>query len=159
MQIIESGNIFESEAQTLVNTVNCVGVMGKGLALQFKRRYPHMFRVYEDLCHKQLFDIGKLWLYKTEHKWVLNFPTKYDWRQPSKEEYLEEGLQKFMQTYQLRGITSVAFPLLGASNGKIDPNRSLEIMRKYLDECNIPVSIYLSYNKEVPGLFEQETGI
>lgn len=147
MQIIKSGNIFESNAQTLVNTVNCVGVMGKGIALEFKQRYPHMFSDYEDLCSRQLLDIGKLWLYKTGHKWILNFPTKYDWRQPSKEEYLEQGLEKFMETYKDKKITSVAFPLLGASNGKIDPQRSLEIMRRYLDGCDIPVSVYLSYQK------------
>lgn len=155
MEIIESGNIFDSNAQTLVNTVNCVGVMGKGLALQFKKRFPSMFVEYVKICNKGLLDVGKLWLFKTENRWILNFPTKYDWRYPSKEEYLELGLQKFVDTYQKRGITSVAFPLLGASNGGIDPAISLQIMESYLKQCEIPVSIYLSYNQNDLGLFDE----
>ena len=155
MEIIESGNIFDSNAQTLVNTVNCVGVMGKGLALQFKQRFPAMFREYEKICKKGLLDVGKLWLFKTENRWILNFPTKYDWRNPSKEEYLELGLQKFVDTYKKKGITSVAFPLLGASNGGLEPAISLQIMKNYLEKCEIPVSIYLSYNQNDLGLFDE----
>lgn len=154
MEIIPCGNIFESDTQTMVNTVNCVGVMGKGLALQVKKRYPSMFNAYEQICKEGLLDIGKLWLYKTDHRWILNFPTKYDWRQPSKEEYLEMGLQKFLDSYKNKGITSVAFPLLGASNGGLDPDVSLKIMRRYLDQCEIPVFIYLTYNREEPRLFD-----
>ena len=145
MDIIESGNIFDSKAQTLVNTVNCMGVMGKGLALQFKKKYPDMFVAYERLCKDRLLDIGKLWLYKTDHRWILNFPTKYDWRFPSNEYYLEQGLEKFLDTYKQRGIESIAFPLLGASNGGIEPEASLQIMSKYLQRCEIPVTIYLYY--------------
>ena len=143
MEIIENGDIFSSSSQTLVNTVNCLGVMGKGLALQFKKRYPDMFDAYVDICNRELLSIGKLWLYKTDGKWILNFPTKYDWRLPSKEYYLEAGLEKFMKTYHQRGITSVAFPLLGATNGLIKPELSLNIMIEYLQHCDIPVSIYI----------------
>ena len=153
MEIIEEGNIFDSKAQTIVNTVNCLGVMGKGLALQFKMRYPEMFTAYERICQDRLLNIGKLWLYKTENRWVLNFPTKYDWRKPTEEYYLELGLTKFMETYQQRGITSIAFPLLGASNGGLAPERSFEIMMRYLEECEIPVTIYLSNNSKDPSLF------
>lgn len=145
MEIIELGNIFDSKAQTLVNTVNCMGVMGKGLALEFKKRHPDMFIAYEKICKDRLLDIGKLWLYKTEHRWILNFPTKYDWRLPSVEDYLERGLEKFMATYKQRGIKSIAFPLLGASNGGIAPELSLQIMRHYLEHCEIPVTIFLTY--------------
>ncbi|MCT2561861.1 macro domain-containing protein [Chryseobacterium herbae] len=155
MEIIESGNIFESNAQTLVNTVNCVGVMGKGLALEFKKRYPEMFKKYQQLCNDRLLDIGKLWLYKGQHRWVLNFPTKYDWRQPSTAYYLEKGLDKFMETYRTRGIESIAFPLLGASNGGIPPEVSLKIMTDYLKECDIPVTIYFSYKPKIEELFSK----
>lgn len=147
MEIIVSGNIFDSNAQTLVNTVNCMGVMGKGLALQFKKRYPDMFVAYKKLCENQLLDIGKLWLYKTERRWVLNFPTKYDWRLPSKERYLEQGLEKFLQSYKQRGIESIAFPLLGANNGGITPEVSLQIMSHYLQYCEIPVTIYIAHEQ------------
>ena len=153
MEIVESGNIFDSKAQTIVNTVNCMGVMGKGLALQFKKRYPEMFIAYEQLCKKQLLDIGKLWLYKTDRRWILNFPTKYDWRLPSKESYLEKGLEKFLLTYKQRGIESIAFPLLGANNGGIPPDVSLEIMKRYLKNCEIPVTIYINYKPKEKTLF------
>lgn len=153
MEIIESGNIFESKAQTLVNTVNCIGVMGKGLALEYKKRYPEMFAVYQRLCKDKLLDIGKLWLYKGQNRWVLNFPTKYDWRQPATEYYLESGLDKFMKTYEERNISSIAFPLLGASNGGLAPEVSLKIMKHYLQHCKIPISIYLSYKPIIDELF------
>lgn len=150
MKIIQSGDIFQSEAQTLVNTVNCLGVMGKGLALRFKNEYPEMYVAYVDICERRLLDIGKLWLYKTDEKWILNFPTKYDWKMPTQEQYLELGLQKFLSTYRKKDITSIAFPLLGASNGKLDPKVSLDIMTHYLSQCEIPVTIYLAYeNKKI----------
>ncbi|RLJ69327.1 macro domain-containing protein [Pedobacter alluvionis] len=153
MEIIESGNIFESNAQTLVNTVNCVGVMGKGLALEYKKRYPVMFIEYQRICRGGLLDIGKLWIYKMPHKWVLNFPTKYHWRQPSNEYFLEKGLDKFMETYLDRGIQSIAFPLLGASNGGLAPEVSLRIMTDYLKDCKIPVTLYISYRAKNNELF------
>jgi O-acetyl-ADP-ribose deacetylase (regulator of RNase III) len=153
MKIIEAGNIFDSEAQTLVNTVNCMGVMGKGLALQFKKRYPDMFEAYQKICKHNLLDIGKLWLFKTEHRWILNFPTKYDWRNPSTEYYLQKGLEKFIQTYKQRSIQSIAFPLLGASNGGIDPEVSLKIMVDHLQYCEIPVYIYIKYQPIDKKLF------
>jgi O-acetyl-ADP-ribose deacetylase (regulator of RNase III) len=116
--------------------------MGKGIALEYKLRYPHMFKRYKNLCNRGLLDVGKLWIYKAEDKWILNFPTKKHWRDPSELEYLELGLQKFVDTYKAKGITSIAFPLLGANNGGIPPKTSLEIMKRYLDQCEIPVYIF-----------------
>lgn len=136
------GNIFCSQAQTLVNTVNCVGVMGAGIAFEFRLRYPQMYTQYAQLCERGLLDVGKLWIYKAPERWVLNLPTKQHWRQPSEERFLHAGLSKFMQTYQARGIQSVAFPLLGAQLGGISPERSLAIMQSYLSDCTIPVEIY-----------------
>lgn len=149
LEIIESGDIFQSHAQTIVNTVNCLGVMGKGLALRFKQEYPEMYLAYNSICKQGLLEIGKLWIYKTENKWILNFPTKYDWRLPSKEEYLRMGLQKFILTYKQKKIESIAFPLLGASNGNLSSDVSLRIMQDYLKNCDIPVFIYLNYNQIV----------
>ena len=119
---IIKGNLFSSKCQTLVNTVNCVGVMGAGIALEFKLRYPEMFVRYVEHCRNKQIDIGKLWLYKppqADKQWVLNFPTKRDWKHPSKIEYLQKGLQRFVETYEQRGIQSIAFPILGSQNGKI----------------------------------------
>lgn len=141
---IIKGNIFNTKAQTIVNTVNCVGVMGKGIALVFKLRYPNLFDAYQDLCKRHLMDVGKLWLYKEEVNapWVLNFPTKKHWKDPSEYSYIEAGLQKFLDTYKEKGITSIAFPLLGAHNGGLDANRVMNIMTTYLAQCEIPVEIY-----------------
>lgn len=137
-----TGNIFVSQAQTCVNTINCVGVMGAGIAFEYRLRYPGMFQHYRLLCEQGEIDIGKLWIYKAADRWVLNFPTKKHWRNPSKEEFLHAGLEKFMATYKQRGISSVAFPLLGAQMGGLSAERSLEIMLEHLDGCDIPVEIY-----------------
>lgn len=141
---IIKGNLFTSNCQTLVNTVNCVGVMGAGIALEFRLRYPQMYERYVEICNSNLLDIGKLWLYKSEHRWVLNFPTKKHWKRASKIEFLQLGLQKFVDTYKEKGITSIAFPLLGTLNGGIPENKSLEIMTKHLYKCDdIKIEIYI----------------
>ncbi|MFV0420558.1 MAG: macro domain-containing protein [Dysgonomonas sp.] len=138
------GNIFNTKAQVIVNTVNCVGVMGKGVALVFKLRYPKMFDIYQDYCEQKYIGIGKLWLYKGENDtpWVLNFPTKFHWKYPSKMEYIEKGLSKFVETYKEKEIASIAFPLLGTHNGGLDKQEVLSIMNKHLGKCNIPIEIY-----------------
>ena len=151
-----SGNIFNTRAQVVVNTVNCVGVMGKGIALVYKLRYPKMFDLYQEHCKSKLIGIGKLWLYKGEPDapWVLNFPTKFHWKYPSKLEYIEKGLQKFLDTYKIQGIESIAFPLLGAHNGGLDRDEVYHLMTSYLSKCEIPVEIF-EYDPSAPDdLFE-----
>lgn len=138
------GNIFTSNCQTLVNTVNCVGVMGAGIALEFKYRYPDMFDKYVKYCNDGLIQIGKLWIYDVPNvsQKVLNFPTKQHWKYPSKYEFLEKGLKRFIETYQEKAITSIAFPMLGALNGGLEPEKVLDLMQTYLSQCDIPVEIY-----------------
>lgn len=151
------GNIFNTKSQTIVNTVNCVGVMGKGIALVFKLRYPYMFDIYKGFCKTKQIGIGKLWLYKGEpnEPWVLNFPTKFHWKYPSKIEYIELGLEKFVATYKEKGIISIAFPMLGTYNGGLNKDEVLPIMLQYLETCDIPVEIY-DYDPLVPDdLFEK----
>ncbi len=142
MITVIKGNIFTTKCQTIVNTVNCVGIMGAGIAYEFRLREKKMFIKYQDLCLKKQLDIGKLWLYKTDKIDILNFPTKYDWKYPSKKEYLEQGLQKFISTYKQKGITSIAFPLLGADRGGLNPSVSLDIMTNYLSRCDIDIEIW-----------------
>lgn len=154
MEIIK-GNIFATKCQTIVNTINCVGVMGSGIAYECRLRYPKMFERYSELCKEKLINIGTLWLYKSDDKWVLNFPTKYHWRYESKPEYLEKGLQKFLDTYKEKGIKSIAFPLLGASNGGIPESVSIEIMKRYLEKCDIPVEIYYYDPDAYDDLFQR----
>ena len=149
---IERGKtIFESSAQTLVNTINCVGVMGKGLALEFKNRYPTMFDKYKSFCDKGVFKPGVLWIYKAEDgKWILNFPTKIDWRNPSEMSYIEEGLIKFVEIWKEKGITSIAFPLLGCNNGGLNPDEVIPLMEKYLNQCEgLDATIYDNREPEI----------
>ena len=136
ISIIDNGNIFNSACKTIVNPINCVGVMGKGISLEMKNRFPHMFERYQTLCNKQLITVGKLWLYQNEDgSSILNFPTKKHWRENSQYEFIE--------TYQEKQIKSIAFPLLGCGNGKLNKDAVLNIMMKYIIQCkNIVVEIY-----------------
>lgn len=140
--ILKSGNIFTTQCQTIVNTVNCYGEMGAGIALEFKYCYPEMYSKYVELCKIHEIEVGKLWIYRSPNRWVLNFPTKNHWKYPSKIEYLEAGLSKFLETYKKQGIKSIAFPLLGAQNGGLDADVVKQLMSHYLNQCDIPIEIY-----------------
>jgi len=150
-----TGNLFTSSCQTIVNTVNCVGVMGAGIALECRLRFPEMHENYISLCNEEKIDIGLLWVYKSPKRWILNFPTKKHWKYPSKKEYLHTGLKKFCDTYKEKGIESIAFPLLGADKGGIPQEDSLSIMRSYLDNIDIEVEIYRYDPKAKDDLFDK----
>jgi len=154
MKII-TGNIFTTKCQTIVNTVNCFGIMGAGLALECKFRYPDMFSRYEEICNNKLLDIGKLYLYKSDSRWILNFPTKHHWKYPTKPEYIEKGLKKFKETYKSKGITSIAFPLLGAQNGGLTKEQSISLLEEYLKDIDIPIEIYQYKENASDDLFEK----
>jgi len=156
-KIIEiPGNIFESSCQTIVNTVNCVGVMGKGIALEFKYRFPEMYESYVKLCKKRLLKPGFLHLWKKSRPWILNFPTKYYWMLPSKIEYIELGLKKFAQTYSKKGITSIAFPELGTSSGGLKWEDVKKIMCHHLEPLtNLDVEIYHFDPKARDSVFDK----
>lgn len=145
MIIYSNSNLLLSPAQALVNTVNTVGVMGAGLAKAFKMYYPQMFKTYRILCQNNQFKTGQLMLVKSEpnrKRWVLNFPTKKDWRNKSQMSYVESGLKKFVRTYKAHGIESVAFPPLGAGLGGLDDKTVNGLMVKYLGNLDIPVYIH-----------------
>lgn len=142
-------DLFKSPARVLVNTVNTMGVMGKGIAKDYKLIYPEMFTKYQQYCERKQLKIGNLWLYKTSHKWILNFPTKDHWRYPSKPEFIEEGLKKFTKTYHEKGITSISFPMLGCGNGGLDwENVVKPLMEKYLSK--LPIDIYIHLYRKDP---------
>jgi len=118
--------------------------MGKGLALAFKKQYPEMFTRYHQLCEDNQFSIGQLWLYKSRDKWILNFPTKQDWRQKSNLVDIEAGLNKFVMTYEQRMIQSISFPQLGSGNGGLDWEKEVRpLMERYLDRIPIDVQVHM----------------
>src|SRR5260370_4357706 len=140
----QKGDIFESKAQVIVNTVNCQGIMGKGLALAFKQKYPAMFNVYQQECRTGKLRIGKPTLYQKSTPWILNFPTKDSWRANSKLEYLEKGLEFFVAHYKNAGIKSIAFPKLGAQNGKLSWDEVGPLMSEYLSQLDVDVYVYIT---------------
>jgi O-acetyl-ADP-ribose deacetylase (regulator of RNase III) len=139
----QKGDIFASNAQVIVNPVNCKGVMGRGLALVFKERYPAMFATYQEECKTGKLRIGRPTLYRESTPWILNFPTKDHWRLPSKMEYLEKGLEYLVANYQKAGIKSIAFPKLGAGNGELSWDEVGPLMAKYLGQLDIDVNIFI----------------
>ena len=136
-----SGDIFNSPAQVIVNPVNTVGVMGKGLALQFKQRYPNMFQKYKYACDQKLFTIGKLMLILEHDHWILLFPTKQHWRNPSQLTYIAAGLKKFVSMYQEKRIISIAFTKLGCGLGGLNWDVVKPLMEYYLG--NLPITVYV----------------
>lgn len=140
------GDIFESKAQTLVNTVNCVGVMGKGIALEFKKRFPEMFEHYVSRCNAKKVRLGRPYLYKTLFPpWILNFPTKDHWRSVSRLDDIVQGLRYLQQHFQEWGIKSLAVPPLGCGHGQLEWRVVGPTMYRYLKAMGIPVEIYAPY--------------
>lgn len=133
MPLVEyRGNLFNSSAQTLVNTVNCVGVMGKGVALEFRLRFPQMFEAYRKVCEEERLRPGQILPYRAGHPWILNFAVKNDWKHPSRMEWVESCLNAFVGKYRELGISSIAFPWIGAMNGGLPWEEVHALMRSYL---------------------------
>lgn len=141
------GNIFEVETEALVNAVNTVGVMGKGLALQFKKKYPKNFKVYQGACKKGTFKTGQVLVVDEgdlfHKKWVINFPTKAHWKNPSQYEYLETGLTALKKALADFGIKSVAIPALGCGNGGLDWDKVKAMLETALTDSDIQIQVYL----------------
>lgn len=118
------GNLLGSDAQALINTVNTVGVMGKGIALMFKERFPLNMDLYAKACKAKEVQTGLMFITATEEligpQWIVNFPTKKHWRSPSKMEWITEGLQDLKCWIIKNDIKSIAIPPLGAGNGGLN---------------------------------------
>ncbi|MHC1740641.1 MAG: macro domain-containing protein [Anaerolineaceae bacterium] len=137
------GNLFNSKAQAYVNTVNCVGAMGKGIALEFRRRYPDMFEQYKKDCLQKKLVPGRIYSYPQPDVLILNFAIKNDWKQPSKVEWVESTLKQFVAWYRNKEIKSVAFPWMGAMNGGIPFEIIQSLTRNYLQNLpDIDIEVY-----------------
>jgi O-acetyl-ADP-ribose deacetylase (regulator of RNase III)/uncharacterized protein YwgA len=136
-------DLLKSKAQTLVNTVNCVGIMGKGIALEFKEQFPDMFNDYVARCNRNEVRLGKPYLYKRlTPPWILNFPTKGHWRSVSRIEDIVKGLKYLLQHYKEWGITSLAVPPLGCGQGQLEWKIVGPTLYRYLSQLDIPVELY-----------------
>ena len=141
------GDLFASRAQTLVNAVNCVGVMGKGIALQFKKAFPHNFEAYRKGCMNGELAIGKILAVKARNllwgeKLILNFPTKTDWRLPSEYEYIERGLVALREYVTIHQVESLAIPPLGCGNGGLDWLKVKPMIADAMEGIELPIWIY-----------------
>lgn len=122
----KTGDMFQERAEAIVNTVNCVGVMGKGVALEFKRRWPDNFKAYKRLCDKKQLRPGRVYVHQEgdlmtgRHRFLINFPTKDHWRAKSKMEFIDIGLDDFIGQILKLQIKSVVMPPLGCGNGGLD---------------------------------------
>lgn len=144
--IVKIGDLFESKCSTIVNTINCVGVMGKGIALEFKKRFPEMFMDYVLKCNRGEVKPGLPYIYQnSEGVNVLNFPTKDHWRSPSRLSYVIEGLDWFVENYEKYNIDSIAFPPLGCGNGGLSWSTVGPIMYQKLSKLPIQVEIYAPF--------------
>lgn len=118
------GNLLDANAQALVNTVNTVGIMGKGVALMFKEAFPDNFKSYQAACKRGDVRVGRVFVTERQAllgpKWIINFPTKEHWRQPSRMEWIEEGLEDLKRVIAEKKIRSIALPPLGSGNGGLD---------------------------------------
>ena len=141
------GDLLASTDDVLVNTVNTVGVMGKGIALQFKDEFPHNYAVYADACRKGELYPGKLLVVKDRslrygEKTIVNFPTKVHWRNPSKYEYIEKGLVALREFVIAGKVESISIPPLGCGNGGLDWSRVKPMITEALSDLQTTIHIY-----------------
>lgn len=141
------GDIFTSGAECIVNPVNTVGVMGGGLALQFKKRFPENFEVYKDLCDGNLLKTGEIHLFMTDQEfipyYIVNFPTKQHYKDPSLLEYIEPGLINMKEMLEMFDVKSVAIPALGCGLGGLNWNDVYPLIEKHFGEsCAIEAIVF-----------------
>lgn len=163
-----SGDILKSEAEALVNTVNCVGVMGRGVALQFKNAFPENFKAYAAACKREEVQPGRLFVFETGQltppRYVINFPTKRHWRGKSRIEDIEAGLKALVEVIRTRRIRSIALPPLGSGLGGLDWTAEvrprIEAALHLLDDVHVivyephgaPTSDTMRHRREVPRM-------
>lgn len=144
-----SGNLLESAAEALVNAVNTVGVMGAGIALDFKKRFPENFRLYESACKRGEVCTGKMFVVDLGlilPKWIINFPTKRHWRNPSRIEWIRDGTEDLRRVISEHDIKSIAIPPLGCGLGGLSWNEVHQIIESGLTGIGCEVFLYEPLN-------------
>lgn len=141
------GNLLDSDADALVNAVNTVGVMGKGIALMFKEAFPENYRAYRAACDKGDVTTGRMFVFERDEpvgpKWIINFPTKQHWRHPSRLEWIREGVQDLRRVVTQCKLHSIAIPALGAGLGGLEwDDVRREIERAFSDMDDIDITVY-----------------
>lgn len=150
------GNILQSNAEALVNTVNCVGVMGRGIALQFKNTYPDNFKVYKNACDRNDVVPGRMFIHQTgmltNPKYIINFPTKRHWKGKSRIEDIESGLEALIDDIKELNITSIAIPPLGSGLGGLPWVQVRKLVQQKMNTLEgVQVIVY------EPGDFQVQT--
>lgn len=139
------GDILESKVQTIINTTNCSGVIGKGIGLSFKRKYPQMFQDYKNRCDRKEHKLGEPYLYKhSPYRWIINFPTKEVWWKGSDIQDIDKGLKYLSENIQKWRITSLAISHLGCENGDLKWDEVFPLIEKHLYSLPIDIEIYES---------------
>jgi O-acetyl-ADP-ribose deacetylase (regulator of RNase III)/uncharacterized protein YwgA len=150
------GDILKSNAQTLINTVNTVGVMGKGIALEYKNRFPDMFKDYQLRCERGKVKVGIPYLYRTLFPpQIINFPTKDHWKSLSKLDDIQKGLQFLLAHYKEWDVQSLAIPPLGCGNGQLEWRVVGPVIYKFARQLDIPVEMFAPYGTPPSELTEK----
>lgn len=155
----EKGNLLKADVEALVNAVNTVGVMGKGIALQFKVAFPENFKAYEAAVKRHEVKVGQMFVTEQNRmdglRYIINFPTKEHWRSPSKLSYIEEGLVDLRRLVVEKNIQSIALPPLGCGNGGLDWNVVKPLIMKSLEDLPIRVVLF-EPDAEIAALLKKE---
>lgn len=150
------GDMFSSDAQTLVNTVNCVGIMGKGVAFEFKKRFPDMFEDYARRCERKAVKLGEPYIYEDKSGIkILNFPTKDHWRSASRLSDIESGLTYLAEHYEKWGIKSIAMPPLGCGNGGLEWSEVGPLIYQKLYRLPIDIEVFAPYGTPTTELKDE----
>jgi O-acetyl-ADP-ribose deacetylase (regulator of RNase III) len=150
------GDLFESQAQVLVNAVNCIGVMGKGIALQFRQRFPAMFEDYKRRCDQKLVCIGEPYRYQEANgAQIINFPTKDHWRSLSRLADIKRGLDYFAAHASAWSLSSVAMPSLGCGNGGLEWSEVGPLIYRKLHGLPIDIEVYAPYGTPLQQLTQE----
>ena len=147
-----TGNILETNTRAIVNTVNCEGFMGKGIAYQFKLKFPENNKEYIKLCRNHQFNIGDIFMHEESDKIILNFPTKNEWRRKSEYDFIEKGLKTLKEKLLNYNIPSVAIPPLGCGNGGLEWTEVKRLIELYLSDISYKTEITVYepiYNKNI----------